>query len=78
MKLNISDKFLRYGERIGDFKDGNCIINIQELDSIVLTALLDSYFTKGYQMALSDKKAMEYEQKQIELFEKQQQKLFDD
>ena len=78
MKIDIHKKFLNYAEKMEDFSDGECIVDVCHCDELIIGAMLESYFVYAYQLALKDYKKELKEQAAKEEFLKHQPKLFDD
>lgn len=77
MKIDIQKKFLNYAEKMEDFNDGECVVDIRHVDEVILGAMLESYFVYAYQLALRDYKKELKEKAELEEFEKHQPKLFE-
>lgn len=76
MKLNIIKKFLNYAEKMEDFIDGECVVNVRNSDEMIIGTMLESYYIQGYQQAIKDYKQELKEKAAKEEFEKQQPSLF--
>lgn len=76
MKLNIQKKFLNYAEKMEDFTDEECTVDIRHCDELIIGAMLQTYYIQGYQQAIKDYKQELKEQAAKEEFEKHQPSLF--
>lgn len=78
MKVNPLQKFINYAEKMGDYTDGKCTVDVRHLDEMIVGAMLESYWMQAYQLGMKDYKQALEEQQKKEKFDKQQQKLFND
>lgn len=78
MKVNPLQKFINYAEKMGDYTDGKCTVDVCHLDEVIVGAMLESYWMQAYQMGMKDYKQALEEQQKKEKFDKQQLKLFND
>ena len=78
MKVNPLQKFINYAEKMGDYTDGKCTVDVCHLDEVIVGAMLESYWMQAYQLGMKDYKQALEEQQKKEKFDKQQQKLFND
>ena len=78
MKVNPLQKFINYAEKMGDYTDGKCTVDVCHLDEVIVGAMLESYWMQADQLGMKDYKQALEEQQKKEKFEKLQQKLFND
>ena len=78
MKQNLYKKFMNYAEKMEDFTDGECIVDIRHCDELIIGAMLQTYYTQGYQQAIKDYKQELKEQAAKEEFEKHQPGLWEE
>lgn len=74
--IDIHKKFLNYAEKMEDFTDGECTVDVEHTDELILGAMLEQYFVTAYSMAVRDIKKILKEQAEREDFEKHQPSLF--
>lgn len=78
MKVNIHTKFLNYAEKLEDFTDGECTVDVRHIDEVILGAMLESYFNYAYQLGMKDYRNELREQAKKEEMERNQPSLFSD
>lgn len=77
-KINIKQMFLNYANNNGDFKEGVCIVDLRHIDEVILGAILEQYYQKGFIDGMIKYKQLEDKRREQEEFDKHQGKLFDD
>ena len=77
-KINIKQMFLNYANNNGDFEEGICIVDLRHIDEVILGAILEQYYQRGFVDGMRKYKQLEDKRREQEEFDKHQGKLFDD